>query len=287
MRQVVTRDLGPLVARGNTSSVFAWGEGAVVKVLLPGIPDSWADREAETTDLVHAAGLPAPAVLDLVMVEGRPGIVFERVTEASMWDQMVKNPEEIPTLSLVLAEMQAEVNETSAPTGLPRLSERLRENIQKAEGLTARERRAALFELDQLPDGDALCHFDVHPNNVLMGADKPVIIDWFDAAAGDPAADIVRSSLLMRQDAVESHLDCVDPSIISQVHNEYLTCLLRTRDVDSDDLMRWEPTVMASRLAEPLPDTVLAKMRDTWRARHSGDGSSLLGSSPRPALSAS
>lgn len=286
MRLVVTRELGPLVARGNTSNVFEWGEGAVVKVLLPGIPGDWATREAETTDLVHAAGLPAPAVLDVIVVGSRPGIVFERIDGASMWDQMLQRPDEIPSLSLALAEIQAAINETPAPTGLPRLTERLAENIDNAQGLTAAERDAALLELGEVPDGDALCHFDVHPNNVLMGPAKPVIIDWFDAAAGDPAADIMRSSILMRQDAVEIHLDCVDPSIISRVHDEYVDCVLRTRGIPIDDLLRWETTLLASRLAEPIPETVLSKLGELWRAHHSV-GASSPGSRLRPVRSAS
>ncbi len=183
--------------------------------------------------------------------------------------------------------MQAEINETWAPRGLPKLSERLRKNIAGTQWFSSGERSTALAELDQLPDGNALCHFDVHPNNVLMGPDKPVIIDWFDAAAGDPAADIVRSAILMRQDAAESHLTCVDPSIISRVHDEYLACLLRTRGVDYDHLLRWEPTLLASRLAEPIPDTVLATMRDQWRAVHSRGRSSQLGSWVDPVRSAS
>ena len=284
---MVTRQLGSLVARGNTSDVYSWGPGAVVKVLRLGIPDVWAIREAQTTRLVHAAGLPAPAVLDQVTVEGRPGIVFERITGASMWGQMLETPKDIPSLSLVLAEMQAEINTTSAPAGLPRLSERLHENIEKVEVLSTMERNVALSELRRLPGGDALCHFDLHPNNVLMGPTKPVIIDWFDAAAGNPVADIVRSSVLMRQDAADGHLDCVDPSIISRVHDEYLECLVRTRDVDYDVLLRWEPPVLASRLAEPLPDNALVSTREAWRALHSVDGSSRLASSLRPLRSVS
>lgn len=266
----MTRDLGLLVAKGNTSDVYAFGEEAVVKVLHPGIPEHWAACEAESTDLVHSLGLPAPAVIDLVMVDGRPGIVFERIEGPSIWDEMVAKPHEIPSLSLVLAEMQAQINEARAPEGLPRLKDRLRENILEADGLTSAQRSEALEEVDGLPEGDSICHFDVHPNNVLLGSDKPLIIDWFDAAIGDPHADVARSSVLMRADAATTHLRCSDQSLITRVHDQYIDCVGRTRGVDWADVAIWEPTILASRLAEPMPDSVLADTLDRWRGLRSG-----------------
>ena len=40
------------------------------------------------------------------------------------------------------------------------------------------------------PPGDRLLHLDLHPLNVLLGPSGPVVIDWPRAAAGDPAADV-------------------------------------------------------------------------------------------------
>jgi hypothetical protein len=43
-------------------------------VLHEGIPEHWASLEAEITQRVHAAGLPAPATDGVVEVDGRPGV---------------------------------------------------------------------------------------------------------------------------------------------------------------------------------------------------------------------
>lgn len=263
---MVTRPLDSLIARGNTSDVFRLGKHAVIKVLRPGIPDTWAIHEAEITGLVHAAGLPAPSVLHVTTVEGRPAIVFERVAGASMWDRMLAHPRDIPRLARVLAELQAEINATPPPSAMPRLVDRLRENIKRAGHLSSSDREVALADLEHESPADALCHFDVHPNNVLMGATEPIIIDWFDAAAGDPAADIVRSSLLMRSDAAASHLPCVDASVIDVVHDAYIASVIEVRDVDVDLMLGWERAVVASRLAEPMVDSVRWATTRMWRA---------------------
>jgi Ser/Thr protein kinase RdoA (MazF antagonist) len=41
--------------------------------------------------------------------------------------------------------------------------------------------------MERLPPGDGLCHYDLHPGNVIMTADGPRIIDW-DGAVRAPAA---------------------------------------------------------------------------------------------------
>ena len=277
---MVTHHLDSLVARGNTSDVYRWGKNEVIKVLRPNIPKEWATREAETTELAHAAGLPAPAVLDVTTIDGRPGIIFERIPGPSMWEQMIADPQEIPRLSSLLAELQAEVNATPAPSGIPSLIDALRSNIDAAQPLSSFERAMGHEALERQPHEAALCHFDVHPNNVLMGPTQPMIIDWFDAASGSPAADIVRSSILMRQDAAEGHLPCSSPSLIDFVHDQYIASVVRVREVDDDLLLSWEGTVLSARLAEPIVDSI---RQTTYETLHALNASQItrLGSSRR------
>jgi aminoglycoside phosphotransferase (APT) family kinase protein len=45
-----------------------------------------------------------------------------------------------------------------------------------------------------------LCHGDLHPSNVILGSDGPMIVDWFDASRGDPIADVARSSVTLLGD---------------------------------------------------------------------------------------
>ena len=73
-----------LVGKGFCSDVYGWGDGRVLKLFHGWVERDRADREYAVTRTVHAAGLPVPAAYELVEVEGRWGIVFERVDGVSM-----------------------------------------------------------------------------------------------------------------------------------------------------------------------------------------------------------
>ena len=46
-----------------------------------------------------------------------------------------------------------------------------------------------------------LVHFDLHPDNVLLGPDGPVLIDWTNAHGGEPEADVALTWLIAETSA--------------------------------------------------------------------------------------
>ena len=75
---------GELLARGRTAEVFVWKDGQVLKLFLEKYPAEQVAYEARVTGAIYKAGLPAPAVGGVVEVDGRRGIIFERVDGPSM-----------------------------------------------------------------------------------------------------------------------------------------------------------------------------------------------------------
>jgi aminoglycoside phosphotransferase (APT) family kinase protein len=116
--------------------------------------------------------------------------------------------------------------------------------------LNHRLRAPVLAALSKLPGGDALCHGDFHPGNVLLADSGPSIIDWFDAVSGDPAADIARTLLLLQYSRAPS--DGALESVRSELTALYLHEYRRLREVSSDALQAWALPVATARLAEPI-----------------------------------
>jgi len=181
--------LGPRLAVGKQAEVFAWGETQVLKLFFDPRSRGSVEYEAGTARAVHATGVRCPAVGEVIELNGRFGLIYERVDGPSMGADLLSRPWRTGRLGCRLAEMQVEVHAVRAPAELPSLHDRFGDKIRSAP-LSDRLRDAALAALDALPRGDALCHADFHPFNVIITAHGPVTIDWNDSARGDPAGDI-------------------------------------------------------------------------------------------------
>src|SRR5262245_46851290 len=77
-----------LVGRGYCSDVYAWGDGQVLKLFHGPLGRARAEREYRATRAVHAAGLPAPAAYELLEIDGRCGVVFERINGPSLFESV-------------------------------------------------------------------------------------------------------------------------------------------------------------------------------------------------------
>src|SRR5919109_1113571 len=84
--------LGDVVARGSRSVVHAYGRGAVVKVPKLATPAGWILAEAAHVEAVRAVGAPAPRLLGMEEVFGRPASVWERIDGPLLWQQVVDHP---------------------------------------------------------------------------------------------------------------------------------------------------------------------------------------------------
>jgi aminoglycoside phosphotransferase (APT) family kinase protein len=59
-----------------------------------------------------------------------------------------------------------------------------------------------LSELHHRLHALGVVHLDLHPANVILGAGGPVVIDWRNAASGDPAVDVALTSVIIAAAAV-------------------------------------------------------------------------------------
>lgn len=274
---VVMAPLGPLVAAGRTSDVYEYGAGAVVKVPRSHVPDHWAALEAEFTAGVRALDVASPSVLDLIEIDGRHAIVFERVEGRSMWEHMLEQPARIPELATVLARTHRGIFAAGPHDALESLIDRMQRKVADVAQISPDERAEACALARSLPRGAALLHGDLHPGNVLMTSDGPVAIDWFDASIGHPVADIVRSSLLMRPFGDRGdppHLPGADPEMLTVLHHSYVAEMADLLDIDSAVLGQWEALVAASRLSEGAQSDEPALV-EMWRGPHATRASPL------------
>jgi phosphotransferase family enzyme len=156
---------GHLVAAGRDCDIFECGAGLVLRRSRLG--RSLA-AEAAVMDFVRAQDYRVPAVEDIS--DDGTDLVLERIDGPTMARFMELRPWTIRRQGAVLAGLHHRLHNISAPNFVP---------------------------LAPVGSGDRLVHLDLHPLNVIIGPAGPVVIDWTNAARGDPAADVGLAWLLV------------------------------------------------------------------------------------------
>ncbi len=229
-----------LLAEGRTAEVFAYGEGRVLKLDRP----DWnglSAFEATVLALLADAGLPVAHAHGTVTVDGRTGVIVDRVEGPSLL-QVVEaaGPERIDSLAADFVALQLRCNATVV-AGLPELLPRLESEVEASvpDAALQAELLALLGALDD--GGRGVCHFDFHPSNVLVGPAGWVVIDWLTVAAGPSAADLARTLVLWGQRSTGS-----TGRFLRAVRGEGQ----RRRRLADDHLDAWVRVVAAARVAE-------------------------------------
>jgi aminoglycoside phosphotransferase (APT) family kinase protein len=249
--------LGDVVAEGTRSAIHAYGRGAVVKVPKPDawMADDWIRCEARYAEAARAAGAPAPRLLGIETIAGRPASVWERIEGPTLWERLRERPERAGVTGRRLADLQLALLELVAPVALPRQHDRLVSKIRLA---AAKVDPGLARALDLIPEREprlSVCHGDLHPSNVILGRDGPVLVDWYDASRGDPVADVARTCLLL--DSGSRHLPGSNDSMLGTLAGAYLERLWEPLALDHDRLERWTGINAVARMAEGIASRTL------------------------------
>jgi aminoglycoside phosphotransferase (APT) family kinase protein len=217
-------ELGPLLAEGRTAEIYAWEDGKVIKLFREWVPRGNAEYEARLARLVHASGMPVPAVGDLIEVKGRPALIYERVEGRLLMDNLERQ------------RLQRKIQDGPLP-----------ENLKEA----------SLQALASLPDDDRLCHGDFHPGNVLVNEQGSVVIDWIDASKGHPMGDVARTWVLARFSGLNES-NPLQRWLTGWMRERFISLYLSTyfslAPGDQTQLVSWAPVIAAARLEEGVTD---------------------------------
>ena len=108
---------GQLIGAGRTADVFAWGDEQVLKLYQDWMPAVAIEREFAITRLARSAGLPVPAAEEMLHIDGRLGIVFERIPGTSLLKILAARPWRLISISRLLADYHARMHACSLPPG--------------------------------------------------------------------------------------------------------------------------------------------------------------------------
>lgn len=231
------------IAQGREAEIFAWDEGRVLR-LFRGTPSRESlEHEAAAMRAARAVVPCIPEVFAFEEVDGRPGMIMERIDGTDMITLLGSKPWLVWRSGTQLGQIHATLHEAVASPELPPLTARLLRVLDRAD-LSADDTARIRAAIEAMPQGDRVCHGDFHPGNVIVSRRGPVVIDWPNATAGDPAADFARTDLLLKMGEPPPGT----PSVVKYlqgfgrklIRTAYRRAYLAARPTPRDVVDRWQ-----------------------------------------------
>jgi thiamine kinase-like enzyme len=239
-----------------TAEVYEWGSQQALKLYYEGHPLDWIRYEADIGMEIIEAGVPAPNVYEMLEVEGRRGLVYERIQGPSVHALSQSSKAAIFKYAREMAKLHASIH-CCTTTKLPLQKERLEQAIKGSSEILKEQTLLICTYLHTLPDGDFICHGDFHPDNVLITPNKPIAIDWINANRGDPMGDAARTSLMFltpyNPPGTPAWMFIPLRFIKKMLNRAYLKEYCKLTNTSVQNVQNWILPVAAARLQENIP----------------------------------
>lgn len=242
------------LSEGREAEIFEAESGSVLKLFRSGSVESCEREWLALTTL--PIGI-APSPIERRSASGRAGILMERIDGTDLLALIGTGPWRLPALGTLMGRTHAQVHQAGAAPRLPRLHVRMRERINSSAHVPAEHRVAAIAALDGLPDGDRVCHGDFHPGNLLHVPGGARVLDWPNATAGDPDADVAATLVILQLGEPTE----TNPWAVRKLHRlgrgllraRYLAGYIQGRELDLTRVERWMLPVAVDRLSHGIP----------------------------------
>lgn len=178
-----------LIAQGNTADIYAYGENLICKLFYSGYPTDYIKHEFYNVILASKLGIKTPKAYELIVDNGREGIVYDRIVGEELRHKL--NQESEISFSIWMDKfvefhkqlLQYKVDDAMNYKDFLKMFTADKEIIAK---------------IDSLPEGNCFIHGDFHLGNVMVDeADNLVLIDMMNVCKGPVLYDVARTYFLL------------------------------------------------------------------------------------------
>lgn len=248
---------GSMIGKGMSAEVYEWGNDKVLKLYYDRVKTDWIKYEAYIGCAIYEAGVPAPAVYDIIDKDNRIGLIYQRINGNSMFKLIESKPWEIVYHGRQMARLHRKIHNATTINKLPMQKEKLKEAIQQSYTLLGEKTEKIIAYLNNLPDGISICHGDFHPDNIIVSEKESIAIDWTNAYLGNSLGDVARTCLLIRSPFIpsgSSRVIVVLSKVVKHlIYSSYLNEYLKLAKVSFNDIDVWMLPVATARLREKIP----------------------------------
>lgn len=246
---------GRLIGKGASADVYAIEGGKVIKLFKNGTKKQTVEREFDRSWQLNGMGIPMPNVYELIEYEGRYGIIYEYIDGVTMTEMLTSKPWTVKKAAVRMAELHHSIQK-SYDGDLPEVKTNLKRRISNVDLLCEDSKRKLNHYIDQLPDGNTICHGDFHFNNILIRKDQGIVIDWMDAVKGNPLFDVARVWVLTRYADIPQDTNFIIKQIgnrLNKILSEaYLAHYIQLTGYSMSQIEEWKLPAAAARLSEGI-----------------------------------
>lgn len=240
--------IGELLGIGNTARVYRWGKTEVIKIFYD---QSSAMNEANNAEIISNLKLRSPNYGGLVEYEGKMSIVYERIDGPTMLWNIEPTAQSMSYHARLMANLQCEIHQVEHKI-LPNLKPKITQQINHSQEISNHDKQMITNRLNSLPDGNAICHYDFHPDNIIISPNGPIIIDWLNLLVGNQEADVTRTSMMIQSHSLPPNAPSwlMHRELRELFNKEYITEYINLTGMEEEFLERWMIPTLAVRIDE-------------------------------------
>ena len=179
-----------LIAKGNTAEVYAYRDDLVCKLFYPRYPRVYVEHEFKNANAVFRLGIRTPQAHAIIFLEGRYGIIYDRVDGKEL-SSLIHCADESVQATWIdrFVDFHKELIGHTFNDGV---------NYKDFLRLFTADSMEILGKIHALEDGHALLHGDFHPSNILVSStEELVVVDMMNICKGPGIYDIARTYFLL------------------------------------------------------------------------------------------
>ncbi|MWC27653.1 phosphotransferase family protein [Paenibacillus sp. MMS18-CY102] len=227
---------GEIIGQGNTATVYEWEEGRALKLFFQGYPQHAVETEFLNAVAINELNFDKPKAYEMINCEDRVGIVYDRVEGEPLLGWLFRTGD-IQGCAEYMAGLHTAIVQNSV-SNVMNYKHFLKYHIENAQSASPMERERALEMLDQLKDGDTLCHGDFHPGNIMLSGGHTAVIDFMNVCHGDYLYDVARTVYLVEYTPVPAETEDREAflRLKKSLADHYLIAMNTTREMISEYL---------------------------------------------------
>ena len=246
---------GDVIGKGREAEVIYWGNNRVLKLFYKGFSNDIIDYRYKVDTLIGKIFPNCPQAFEKIEENGRIGIVYEYIEGILLTEFMGRKIKSVGKGIRLLAEIHAEIHKCEIKDTTYKRNN-FEWAIHQTKLLDDIQKKEIINYIEKLPDGNTLCHGDLHPENIMVSKNKLYVIDWSNTYSGNPNGDVARTFYSIKYGLAPS--DEKTPNfffrkIKSLVANTYIKHYIKLTGISLKEIKKWDLVIYATRLREPIP----------------------------------